>query len=107
MILSRPDDNCKYFKRKDATPDAVLSGSVPCPPEFLRLSKELDMIIERKGRYAGLECVKTQKQLAGSGRDLLKAAMLTSDLPSGWEQATAGDGKVYYYNAITKKSQWE
>jgi len=106
-MVAREDDNVSYYKRKDATPEAVLNGSIPCPPEFLKLGQELDMIIGRKGRYAALESTRTQTELAGSGRDLLKSAMITSDLPPGWEEAKTEDGKVYYYNTSTKKTQWE
>ena len=30
-----------------------------------------------------------------------------SDLPSGWEEARAPDGKIYYYHAVTHETRWE
>ena len=31
----------------------------------------------------------------------------SSDLPSGWEEARAPDGKVYYFHAHTQETRWE
>jgi hypothetical protein len=34
-------------------------------------------------------------------------ALCSAKLPEDWDRATAADGKEYYYNKITRETQWE
>jgi hypothetical protein len=117
VLFVKDEENKKFYENQNAKAEALLSGEIRPPFRAQALGNELSMVIARKGAYAriasdaSIGTKKSQSELAASGRDLVKRGLsssrLDSDLAEGWEQATAPDGKLYYYNVNTGVTQWE
>ena len=118
--------NNKFYGVDNATPENVLTGKVTNPLKAQELINELDAIITRKGKYKNLSAstmpseassnsaapgpstLAVNSTVAANGRKLLNAGLSgENDLPLGWEQATAPNGQVYYYNSETGVTQWD
>lgn len=127
FLSASQSENNKFYGVNDATPENVLTGKVSVPLQAQELINELDAIIIRKGKYKDLSAstmpansnsntpavatpspLAVDNQVAANGRKLLNAGLSgENDLPIGWEQATAPDGQVYYYNTKSGVTQWE
>jgi len=117
ILLVRNEENKSYYENPLATAESIIEGKIRPPFKAQALGQELSMVIARKGPYSRLESgpsLRNQKDLAQSGRDLVKQGFDSSsstssrdELLPGWEEATAPDGKVYYYNVETNQTQWE
>lgn len=126
FLSSSQSANNKFYGVNDATPENVLTGKVKNPLKAQELINELDAIITRKGKYKNLSTstmpattpsntaspgpspLAVNREVAASGRKLLNAGLSgENDLPLGWEQASAPNGQVYYYNTETGVTQWD
>ena len=119
LLFVKDEENKRFYENTNASAEKLLSGEVRPPFRAQTLGTELAQVIARKGAYSRLvsstsmraEKSPSQRELADSGRELVKRGLspsrMESDLADGWEEATAPDGKIYYYNVSTQATQWE
>jgi len=83
------------------TPHTDRVGVVPAllPQKFLSLAMASVITFAPSGAFAD------EMQFFNSNSASIPLAAVT--LPEGWTSSTTADGKEFYYNSLTKQSQWE
>jgi hypothetical protein len=99
----------------------LLTGKFPASFRSKTIERELQDIIERRGDYALRDKVpSTGKKSTGSGKSTPSKKMSesarvlfanafkdTEQLAFGWDEYKTQDGKLYYYHAEKKQTQWD
>lgn len=120
FLSSSMSQNVKFYGVDNATPENVLAGEIDVPLKAQELGNALYAILDRKENSPTLSISNPQpgldasnnlsinSSIAESGKKLLSTGLSgEGDLPTGWSEAIADNGQLYYYNRETNQTQWE